>query len=176
MASPTVVIFSASSSGISTPNSSSKAMTSSTVSRESAPRSFTKEDSFLTSDSFTPSCSATIFLTRCSLDIPDSPTLIKVQKARAFYQTCADFQTTTLLHVHPAVHVQGGASDVRSAGAGQKSYGSGDIRRLAEAFQGHMLDQLGALFVAQGMRHVGIDETRCDAVHGDVAAADLLRE
>jgi len=39
---PTVVIFSASSSGISMSNSSSKAMTSSTVSKESAPRSSMK--------------------------------------------------------------------------------------------------------------------------------------
>ena len=43
----TVVIFSASSSGISHSNSSSSAITSSTVSRESAPRSSTKEDSIL---------------------------------------------------------------------------------------------------------------------------------
>src|SRR5450755_2501402 len=41
-------------------------MTSSTVSSESAPRSSTNDDSFLISASFTPSCSATIFLTRCS--------------------------------------------------------------------------------------------------------------
>src|SRR5512134_2179775 len=108
MACCTEVIFSASSSGISHSNSSSSAITSSTVSKESAPRSLTNEDSFLTSDSFTPSCSATIFLTRCSmLDIPILPFLIKVQKAQAFYQTCADFQNTTLLHVHPAVYMQG---------------------------------------------------------------------
>ena len=31
------------------------------------PKSFTKEDSFLTSASLTPNCSATIFLTRCSI-------------------------------------------------------------------------------------------------------------
>src|SRR4051812_22397340 len=66
MACWTVVIFSASSSGISHSNSSSSAITSSTVSRESAPRSLTKDDSLLTSTSLTPSCSATIFLTRCS--------------------------------------------------------------------------------------------------------------
>ena len=41
-ASPTVRIVSAASSGISTPNSSSNAMTSSTVSRLSAPRSSMK--------------------------------------------------------------------------------------------------------------------------------------
>src|SRR5437667_12792547 len=41
-------------------------MTSSTVSSESAPRSSTKDDSFLISASLMPSCAATIFLTRCS--------------------------------------------------------------------------------------------------------------
>src|SRR5690606_37740792 len=47
--------------------SSSSAITSSTISSESAPRSSRKDDSFLISASFTPSCSATIFLTRCSM-------------------------------------------------------------------------------------------------------------
>ena len=42
MASPTVVIFSASSSGMEIPNSFSNSMISSTVSRESAPRSLAK--------------------------------------------------------------------------------------------------------------------------------------
>ena len=49
------------------PNSSSNAITNSTVSRESAPKSLTKDDSFLISDSSLPNCSATIFLTRCSM-------------------------------------------------------------------------------------------------------------
>src|SRR5271163_2419033 len=66
MACWTVVIFSASSSGISVSNSSSSAITSSTVSSESAPRSSTNEASLVTSSSLTPSCSATIFLTCCS--------------------------------------------------------------------------------------------------------------
>src|SRR5207244_1594811 len=47
MACWTVVIFSASSSGISVSNSSSSAITSSTVSSESAPRSSTNDDSVL---------------------------------------------------------------------------------------------------------------------------------
>src|SRR5512135_2825800 len=176
IASPTVVIFSASSSGISTPNSSSSAITSSTVSRESAPKSFTKEDSFLTSDSFTPSCSATIFLTRCSLDIPDSPTLIKVQKAQAFYQTCAEFQNNTLLHIHSTVHMQRDSGDVSCARTGQESHGSSDVRRLAKAFQRYVFDQFGALLFAQGVRHVCVNEAGRDTVYGDIAAANLLRQ
>ena len=53
----TVVIFSASSSGISIPNSSSNSMISSTVSSESAPRSLTKCASEVIADSSTPSLS-----------------------------------------------------------------------------------------------------------------------
>ncbi|MNC88440.1 hypothetical protein D3C83_42550 [compost metagenome] len=75
MACWTVVIFSASSSGISVSNSSSRAITSSTVSSESAPRSSTKEDSVLISASFTPSCSAMIFFTRCSTFSIGAPSL-----------------------------------------------------------------------------------------------------
>src|ERR1700690_2950409 len=66
MASFTVAIFSASSSGISMPKASSKAMTSSTVSSESAPRSSTNEAVGVTSPSSTPSCSTIICLTRSS--------------------------------------------------------------------------------------------------------------
>src|SRR5439155_3969595 len=63
IASLTRVIFSASSSGISMPNSSSKAITSSTVSSESAPRSSTNDASGVTSSSSTPSCSPMMLLT-----------------------------------------------------------------------------------------------------------------
>src|ERR1700751_5972849 len=63
-ASLTVTIFSAASSGISHPNSSSKAITSSTVSRLSAPRSSIKLAFSVTFVSSTPKCSTTIFLTR----------------------------------------------------------------------------------------------------------------
>ena len=67
-ASLTVVIFSASSSGISMPNPSSRAITSSTVSSESAPRSSMKEAVGVTSDSSTPSCSTIICLTFSSVE------------------------------------------------------------------------------------------------------------
>src|SRR5258708_2328693 len=66
MASFTVRIFSASSSGISMSKASSKAMTSSTVSSESAPRSSTKEALGVTSPSSTPSCSTMICFTLSS--------------------------------------------------------------------------------------------------------------
>src|SRR5690606_2067766 len=83
MACWTVVIFSASSSGISVSNSSSRAITSSTVSKESAPRSSTKDASFVTSSSFTPNCSATMLLTCSSilLIVIASPQEVTSQKS-----------------------------------------------------------------------------------------------
>src|SRR3954447_21746977 len=73
-ASFTRVIFSASSSGISIPNSSSNAITSSTVSSESAPRSSTNEASAVTSSSSTPSCSTMMLFTLSATAI--SPPLL----------------------------------------------------------------------------------------------------
>src|SRR5690348_8231672 len=69
IASRTVVIFSAASSGISTPNSSSNAMTSSTISRLSAPRSSMKLASSVTLSGSTPRCSTTIFFTRSAVSL-----------------------------------------------------------------------------------------------------------
>src|SRR6516225_6996412 len=69
MASPTVRIVSAASSGISQPNSSSKAMTSSTVSRLSAPRSSMKLALSVTLSGSTPRCSTTIFFTRSPMSL-----------------------------------------------------------------------------------------------------------
>ncbi|SPF44680.1 exported hypothetical protein [Candidatus Sulfotelmatobacter kueseliae] len=59
-------IFSASSSGISMSKASSKAMTSSTVSSESAPRSSTNDALAVTSPSSTPNCSTMICFTLSS--------------------------------------------------------------------------------------------------------------
>src|SRR3954451_11974042 len=116
MACWTVVIFSASSSGISQSNSSSSAITSSTLSSESAPRSSTKEDSFLMSASATPSCSATIFLTRASkLSIDTSSRLVSIGYLRergARRGARKKHEIIPSIHVHPAVHVQRGARDV----------------------------------------------------------------
>src|SRR6266436_1588746 len=73
MASCTVRIFSAASSGISMSKASSKAMTSSTVSSESAPRSSTKDALVVTSPSSTPSCSTMICFTFSSTAAIVSP-------------------------------------------------------------------------------------------------------
>src|SRR5579885_2356279 len=71
MASLTVTIFSASSSGISISNSSSRAITSSTMSKESAPKSSMMALSPSTSSNATPSCSAMMSLTFLSTDDAD---------------------------------------------------------------------------------------------------------
>src|SRR5436309_2113531 len=81
-ASFTRVIFSASSSGISIPNSSSNAITSSTVSSESAPRSSTNDASGVTSSSSTPSCSTMMLFTFSATAIQPSYVYIPPLTAR----------------------------------------------------------------------------------------------
>src|SRR6056297_3155265 len=68
-------MVSAASSGISMPNSSSNAMTSSTVSRLSAPRSSMNEAFSVTLSSSTPRCSTTIFFTRSAISLISIPHL-----------------------------------------------------------------------------------------------------
>src|SRR5256885_4684408 len=85
-ASLTVVIFSASSSGTSIPNASSNAITNSTWSSESAPRSSTNDAVGVTSASSTPSCSTIICFTRSStLAIPISSV---PSGSGLFHRTC----------------------------------------------------------------------------------------
>src|SRR5580700_2956918 len=116
MASATVLMCSASSSGISTSNSSSIAITSSTMSRLSAPKSSMKEDSGLISSSPTPSCSAMMDFTFCSIPVVDiSFTLLRVQSHETSLRS-------TKSHVHPAVDPQHLAGDVGSSGGGQEDH------------------------------------------------------
>src|SRR5262249_28651256 len=68
MASPTVLIFSACSSGMVISNSSSSSMTSSTMSRESAPMSSMNEVERVTCSLLTPRFSQTMSITRSSTD------------------------------------------------------------------------------------------------------------
>src|SRR5512141_1977002 len=112
-------------------------MTSSTVSSESAPRSSTNEDSFLISASLTPSCSATIFLTRCSmfsmLLLPEpgmsiqNPAILPEWPAGL----AAGFGLCNSGHVHPAVDVQRHAGDVGGLVRREKGHGVGDVLRRA---------------------------------------------
>src|SRR5829696_6188745 len=105
-ASFTRVIFSASSSGISIPNSSSKAMTSSTVSRESAPRSSTNDASGVTSSSSTPSCSTMMLLTLSATAIQPSYMYIPPLTARTcpvIYDASSDARKQTADAMSPGV-------------------------------------------------------------------------
>src|SRR3954470_8136190 len=183
MASWTVVIFSASSSGISMLNSSSSAITSSTVSSESAPRSATKALSLATSASGTPSCSAMIFLTRASISLM---TLLRevCVKTGGFYLPRTPDDRAGLaadaairsIHVHAAGDVQLRAGDVAGLPRGQERHRLRDLLGLAEAVQRDLLQQRGLLGLGQDIGHVGLDEARGDAVDGDVAAAELARQ
>src|SRR6266567_7635671 len=82
MASFTVRIFSASSSGISISNASSNAITNSTMSNESAPRSSTNEALGVTSPSSTPSCSTMICFTFSSTEAIDGLLLSSTYKPK----------------------------------------------------------------------------------------------
>src|ERR1700693_3646724 len=175
MACWTLVIFSACSSGISHSNSSSRAITSSTLSKESAPRSSTKEDSFLMSASATPSCSATIFFTRASMLSIDFLRRFEPRSAKPFQSERLPRRFSSI-HIHAAVHVDGRARDVAGRRRAQEEHRVGHVLHLPEAPQGHALHQLLHLGWGKRARHVGLDEAGGDAVHGDIAAADLARE
>src|SRR5687768_4331064 len=114
-------MFSASSSGISTSNSSSMAITSSTMSRLSAPRSSMKEDSGLISSSPTPSWSAMMFLTLASIaDVAIRESPLQLKKGGRHIARPS-------LHVHAAVHLQNFAGDVAGKVRGQEYHGVGDV-------------------------------------------------
>src|SRR5262245_44286464 len=168
VASFTFVIFSASSSGISIPNSSSRAITSSTVSRLSAPRSSTKDASGVTSSSSTPSWSTMIFLTRSATGsitllrgVAGSPSRWLVPRPSA------------ILHVEAAVHRRHLPGDVAGGVRQQEHHGPGDVSGRADAphrnARGHGLPGL----VAHRRGHVRLDEARRHGVDGDAAAGDL---
>src|SRR5882672_1646398 len=176
MACWTVVIFSASSSGISVSNSSSRAITSSTVSSESAPRSSTKEDSFLISASFTPSCSATIFLTRCStFSMAGSFPFVRCyrnSKVRIVAESHWHFSS----HIHAAVDVERRARNVGGARRGEEGHDRRDVFRTPEPAQRNLLEQRRPLLFRERPGHVGVDKSRRDAVDRDASAADLARQ
>src|SRR5437867_2587953 len=154
MASPTVEIFSASSSLISRWNSSSRAITSSTVSSESAPRSSTNEAVGTTSSASTPSCSTMIPLTFSS-------TFISIRLLWA------------ALHVHTAVDVQYVTGDVSRRLARQEEHGGGDIRGRAEACHGNHLEEPLLRIGRQRRGHLGLDVAGRDRIDGHAPRGQL---
>src|SRR3954470_6947727 len=137
MASPTVLMFSASSSGISTSNSSSIAITSSTMSRLSAPRSSMNELSGLISSSPTPSWSAMIDLTFVSMG--DVAIFLFIPPKRS----CVDATSTApALHVHAAVDLQNLASDIAGEIAGEEDDRIGDLVGRTQPRERNRLEHL----------------------------------
>src|SRR4030042_1935251 len=131
-------------------NSSSRAMTSSTVSRESAPRSSMKDAVSVTWSSLMLSLSATIALTffnSSSLSMLTSSIYLKP------------------LSVHPAVDVDDLACDVRCLVGNQELDRLGHILRgpqplHRDQLQEGLLDSLG-----QALRHGGLDIPRGGAIY-----------
>src|SRR5262245_37168383 len=147
IASPTVVIFSASSSGISMSNSSSNAITSSTVSRESAPRSSMNFAAGITSFSSTPSCSTMIALTRSSTGL-----------------SLAAISVLTSSHVQPTVDVDHLACDVTRPFRGQEPDDFRHFLRGPNALQRNLTDVRVSHLGGQRRGHVCLDESWRDGV------------
>src|SRR3989475_11842248 len=99
--------------------SSSSAITSSTMSRESAPRSSMKDADGVTSSSLTPSCSQMISFTFCST--VDPITLLLCARGS---------------HVQTAVDVQDMPGDVAGGRRGKEGDGRGDLLGPGDATGG----------------------------------------
>src|SRR5919107_5156885 len=123
MASPTVRSFSASSSGMSMSNSFSNAITSSTVSRLSAPRSSMKLASLVSFSRSTPSSSTMMSLTFSSTLLMSSS--IGVACTRSDDHATIDHQDL--------------AGDVTGEVGGQKQHRSGDVLGTSQAAHGDVL-------------------------------------
>src|SRR5579863_3479134 len=153
-ASPTVLIFSASSSGISMLNSVSNAITSSTWSSESAPRSSVIDASGVTSDSSTPSCSTMIFFT-----------LSKVVDI-----------TSPFLHQDPAIDHDGLPGDVPCGVGAEKRYDPANVFGLPGSAESGLFDQKLPGCDGHLLSHGGLDETRRDGVDSYIPRTQLLRQ
>src|SRR3990172_8607757 len=145
MASPTVTIFSASSSGISRSNSSSNAITSPTVSRDSAPRSSMNLAVGVPSSSSTPSCSQMISLTRSSTGFAmnQSP------------PTMVGMSNPWTLHIKTAVDVKHLAGHVGGACPGQKAYQLADLPATPDPAEGDLGEKSPPRLGGNGGCHVG---------------------
>src|SRR6195256_6047350 len=144
-ASFTRVIFSASSSGISMPNSSSNAITSSSVSSESAPRSSTNDASGVTSSSSTPSCSTMMLFTLSATAIQSSS------------------------HVHPAVHGQNVPCNIRCLVGCKEAHRRRHIVHSPETRERNLFDPTGLSLFRHRLRHICLNQTRRDHVDRDPA-------
>src|SRR6266498_6159381 len=99
-------------------------MISSTVSRESAPRSSTNDASGVTSSSLTSNCSTTTFLTRSYV----------ADTLRTSSGSCG----RRSLSQHPSIHNQHLSGDVRNLRQAKEQDHRGDVLRSTQAPQGNL--------------------------------------
>src|SRR5690348_7371056 len=165
IAAPTVFSFSASSSGMSMSNSFSKAITSSTVSRLSAPRSSMKLALLVSLSRSTPSSSTMMSLTFSS----------SCFMSMAMVDPSAEGWTLAGSHYHPAVDDQHLSCNVARQVGSKKEHGVCDILALPQAPERN--GRLEGLFhlVRDGFRHLGRDVPRRDRIHEHVPRRQLLR-
>ena len=135
-ASPTVWIFSASSSGNCRPNSSSNSMTSSTTSRESASRSSLNVAYRVTFSSSTPRRSTMISFTFAKIS-----SAIFYHLPSSYYRgiahpfkVSANFMTI-FLHIHASIDMEDLTGNVTCSVRCKKRYKGTDILRFTEASQ-----------------------------------------
>src|SRR5437773_1218419 len=153
---PTVRSFSASSSGMSMSNSFSKAITSSTVSRLSAPRSSMKLASEVSLSRSTPSSSTMMSLTfssSCFMSIAMGPLNGGVGKRSQH---------------HPAVDDQHLTRNVAREVGHEKEHRRGDIRPLPEPAQRDRPAQGLPCVAGDGAGELRIGEARSHRVHDHV--------
>src|SRR5206468_9699781 len=117
--------------------SSSRAITNSTMSRESAPRSSMKDASGVTSSSLTPSCSQMISFTFCSTVDAAITLLLASAPTRAS-------------HVQAAVDVQDVPRDVAGSRRRQEGHRGGDLLGTGDPSRRNHVGVEGPLGLAEG--------------------------
>src|SRR5262245_56484943 len=172
------VIFSASSSGISMPTSSSNAITSSTVSSESAPRSSTNEASAVTSSSSTPSCSTMMLFTLSETAIQSSDSVggwwLVVRGVGSPAITI--HHPPSELHVHAAVDGQHLTCNIRCLVGREKAHRRCHVLRRSQALQGNHRDPIRLSLLRDHLRHVRVHEARGHDVHRNIPGRHFPRE
>src|SRR5581483_6990165 len=160
--SPTVFIFSASSSGMSRSNSSSIVMTSSTMSRLSAPRSSMKEAVSETFSGSTASWSQMIFRTLSSTD--------------ADIEWSPVYSIQNFSHVQAAVNTDDLSGHVTAGWGRQECHDARNILGRANITQRDAAQNGLFLRFRQAPCHVGRDITRRDNIAADLPASELFRD
>src|SRR5260221_1950181 len=173
MALPTVWIFEASSSGIEISNWSSNSMTSSTTSRESAPRSFTNDVSRLIFSAGWPRLSLTILITRSSTEG-------WVMNGVSWQGWWGGYEIRVGGGVgserEAPVDDEGLSGDVGCARSDEEVDGGGDLIGASDASERDVRLELRRRLLVEAGGHVGRDEARGDRVDRDRPSGELLRE